>query len=486
MGLVMINEHIMKKMFTLFMNNRIDYCVFKSTMNLRLSFCARNDFDILLDKKDYRKAVNIFKLLEIKRFETPLINNYSYVENWIAFDSVSGYIYHIHLHMQLITGTAHVKEYRICWEEDLIHNAVLDKEYNLIKVDNTWELLLLISRIVLKEGDRGLKKAKHSEFRIDNDMLDELLYLIDRVDVDNFLKTANRVYSDKTVRYLFEVIENKEISATLFAKLFESISNERTIKKEKNDFNVFLISKLQNVVSVYGNWNKSRGGFYVFKKRKRGLIIAFVGADGSGKTKTVKEVYKWLNYKIEAQSVYLGAGDGQRPIIKRIKRYVDKNKEYVKGNVGGLNNVILYLIINHIEDCIKLYVSFSNRIKVCRMRNYKKRGGICVADRYPQLEQHGINDGLKIDNTSAISRLEKWNLSIVKQIKPDVIFRLNVTEKTSCKRKSENRRNVEGIKQKIKGILKLKFEGARIIEIDTEQTYKDELIQIKKEIWKLL
>ena len=83
------------------------------------------------------------------------------------------------------------------------------------------------------------------------------------------------------------------------------------------------------------------------------------------------------------------------------------------------------------------------------------------------------------------SRKEEKHLGIVREIKPDLVFRLNISAETSMARKPEQQ-DIEVFRQKIEDLRKISFQGARIVDIDAEQPLEDEILQIKRIIWENL
>ena len=142
-----------------------------------------------------------------------------------------------------------------------------------------------------------------------------------------------------------------------------------------------------------------------------------------------------------------------------------------------------------------LDVEKNNRKKIEKMQRYRLNGGICLLDRYPQTQVAGMNDGPKIvgfrDHTepkSAIDRMirkENEALDIVNRIRPDVVFRLKISAETSMARKPEQQ-NIESFRKKIENLDRITFGGARIIDIDAEQPYEQELTEIKRILWSLM
>src|SRR5439155_17069655 len=54
-----------------------------------------------------------------------------------------------------------------------------------------------------------------------------------------------------------------------------------------------------------------------------GLIVAFLGVDGSGKSTATKEITRWLSRKVDVVSIYFGSGDGPASLPRRCLRRLD-------------------------------------------------------------------------------------------------------------------------------------------------------------------
>ena len=80
---------------------------------------------------------------------------------------------------------------------------------------------------------------------------------------------------------------------------------------------------------------------------------------------------------------------------------------------------------------------------------------------------------------------EAEKLSIVKTVKPDIIFRLNITAEESMRRK-DDQTDITVVQGKIDDLRSITFQGARIVDIDAAQPYEQELLAIKKIIWDYL
>jgi thymidylate kinase len=236
-----------------------------------------------------------------------------------------------------------------------------------------------------------------------------------------------------------------------------------------------------------------------------GRIIAFVGVDGAGKSTVKDEIYRWMGKQIESRRFYMGTGDGKvNPVARLLKKGARKLAgapssgakapqtdrpapapiSFRKSPMGYLKKVMAGVMVSSVER--------DNERKMKAMNRYRLAGGVSLLDRYPQIELAGKNDGPKIagyrarvDRSRLLDRLaqkEERRLALVREIRPDLIFRLNISAETSMARKPEQQ-DIETFRGKIQELRQITFQGARIVDIDAEQPFERELLEIKRIIW---
>lgn len=226
----------------------------------------------------------------------------------------------------------------------------------------------------------------------------------------------------------------------------------------------------------------------VNKRLKRGgLIIAVIGCDGSGKSTIVQEISDWLSWKFEVKKIYLGSGDGYYSVYKRIKKLLLKTTKKNDAHRQKLsqmkqkNPLVIFL-----ENMSHVKISSRCKKLIKKAHTYAKNGGIVITDRYPQMQFFGIADGPKIkDSASFLGRIEQKNLLYCVKNRPDVVIKLQAPLDIILeRRKMENEE--DEIKKKIKIVGELEYDGAYVICKDTSMPFDQELLEIKRELWKCI
>ncbi len=499
---------VMNLIFDRFEEEGIRYCHFKSNQHIDESFEGRSDFDILADRDRQSAVTEILISFGARRFESPVLNNYPGIQNWLIFDDKSGIIYHMHLHYQLLTGTVHVKQYKLSWFPMLLDNTYIDQDHGIRMPIPECEMILLLSRIILKTNIDKRIRYTLAGFKMSEAYKKEFDYLLERLDQKIFKEKCSRIYPAEAAEQMSDIINAGKMETGAFRRLNHML---RRYYKESERCGEF--SAIIRALKCEAEYSRNKREKRVRKKvgEKGGISVAFVGVDGSGKSTTVDNIYKWLSKKIETEKIYLGTGDGAdspkvrflKTILrfggklspkKRTSEHTESAKDTADKRKLSLTHKPVRFIIKSIEAEIISTVAHNNKIKLINMNRYRMDGGISVIDRFPQLESENINDGIKLKKYAAqmagsrIRRLaakEIKDLKITEKIYPDVIFRLNISLKTCMERKASHT-DEEYFRTKIESLKGLSYPMTRVIEIDAEQDYENELLTIKKEIWKLL
>src|SRR5690606_38832570 len=157
-----------------------------------------------------------------------------------------------------------------------------------------------------------------------------------------------------------------------------------------------------------------------------GLTVVLLGVDGSGKSTHVKQLIKWLGWKLDVGYVYFGSGDGPVSLFRWPLTCFAKNRTFSKTKLAaasghrrsGRSNIRNFLqrVFRAVWAISLVMEKRSRLLKVVRARN---KGMIVVCDRYPQNQFAGFNDGPLLADWldlswpwAAIARYEKNSFSM--------------------------------------------------------------------------
>ncbi|WP_017346965.1 hypothetical protein [Pantoea sp. A4] len=217
-------------------------------------------------------------------------------------------------------------------------------------------------------------------------------------------------------------------------------------------------------------------------------LISVVGSDGTGKSTLTNDLVKDLQQHWATERRYMGlisGEDGDKikklPIIgvwleRRLAAKSDKTQRMSNKSPALWAALIMY--------------GFS----LWRARNLRKvqrlaeSGVLVISDRFPQAEISGFyydGPGIGIERaqgklTQRLAEKERVLYLKMAQYRPELIIRLDIDVDTAFARKPDH--SYEELQDKIASMVKLKYNGAAILEIDARMPYKDVLETAKQAI----
>lgn len=464
---------ISRKVFSEFECSDIKYCHWKSNEHLEEGLNGITDLDILVDHNNKKKCENVLHRLKLLKVRAPLGNRYKYVDDWIGMDYDTGEMIHLHVHYRIVTGKQYRKEWVLPWSKMVLNNRVKNEKLNVYMTNPNMEIIILYVRILLKTK---YNEEQNDIIEVPDDYIREIRYLkkvTDEKQIDIFLKKMLKGSAFKKCLFK-ESFTNKEYLH--YKEVLNSLLGKYRIESENQTF--IRHNMLKSLVCIGQNLKKKNIPVITKKcPNERGLIIAFIGTDGAGKSTMTKNIRLWLSWKIEVFQFYLGSGDGlKKPLSYKI--YTDENIPRALRQWAGA--------------AFYFYMSVYVKRKTRQTDSYRQHGGIAVLDRFPQLQFKGVNDGPKIESNiekayfpdfliKRIIKREEENIEKAIQVIPDIVFKLEISPEEAVRRKNEN--TLAEMKRKVALIEKIEFEGSKVYKIDASQNMNQEMLEVKRIIW---
>lgn len=501
---------ISKKLFTIWNEQGLQYCHWKSNEHLLAGLNGLTDLDVLLSRDDKENGERILKELNFLQCKSQFGARYPNVDDWIGFDSESGTLIHIHLHYNIVTGHKGMKEYSLPWTDLALSTRVLNEEYEVYTMEPNLEMVTLYSRIGLKSDFKNLLRCWRGTFKFPKDVQQEIDWLKERVDMGIVRQMLEVYYKDKA-ELVCEIMRKETINAADYQTLRKiteyTFKNNRRIKCFVRLKEILYYNYQRWGKEIISKFNKSSISKKV-PKSGIGTTIAFIGQDGCGKSTVTMEIQKWLTWKIESKRFYLGSGEHYNGFYKRIlskgsrlkhrndDRKIDSKKTFTTNNnqkkqKKSIKNFIItyFLSKNHLSVSKRAYKEIR-----CAER-YRIKGGIPLFDRFPQIQFQGIYDGPKIAYLYEQNGFDYWfikrmatkemqYLKKIQDFQPNLVFKLMLPPEESIRRKPFE--NLAAVTRKHEITKQLQFEKSIVYTIDATQDYQQELIYIKNQIWKTL
>jgi hypothetical protein len=478
-----------------FHHHDISYCYWKSSRRLRHVVAGEADMDLLVARKDQHRAEMILSERGFKRFPTVASRDHPPIVSFLGYDEAGGRLIHLHLHFRLIIGERLLKNYCIPWEEALLARAIVHPTVRVRILDPATEGLLLMVRACLemrRSDPITLRDWQETKRKFALDRAD----LTTRIDRTTFCNRATELLPADVSEMLVQAFYD-ERSLEHHRRLRRRLQDHLAPYRTYNSLEARLRSIGRTIPWVAGSMNKR---FFHFPRswNRRvpggGWLIAVVGIDGSGKTTIVAAIRAWLAPEVDVLPIYFGTGDGRpslllwplKPLALLFTRiFKTRPKGASHGTISTRSPGRLYAVLLMAWSIV---VAMEKRIKVLAARRGANRGLIVLADRYPQNEILGFNDGPLLPRLIGVPhwlrRFEAETYALTHRLHPDLVIKLEVTPETAARREPTMHPTV--IRERIEAIPRLAFPGAKVVCVDAEQPLADVIGTVKREVWRLL
>lgn len=477
----------------------IRYCHWKSNEHLAASMSGDTDLDILFDEKDKAGFKIIMSKYGFKRFMPAKEKQYRDIEDYIGLDFSSGKLIHLHTHFKLTLGESYLKGYQLNLEQKILDSRVFDVEFGIYRSAPAFELILLFFRYALKLRNRDILKSYfQKDIRYNKNILAEYQWLKTRCTNNDIELILKSVFSDYTpIYYLVTQEFTHEVLLQLSALLHKQLRDQRLY----SSLEAMLRRWYREIaIKVYRKWAKYSGRPTVLQRIRPegGLIVAIVGADGSGKSTVIGNLQATFRKKIDVYSVYMGRGKSgerswQRRFLKGLKtsytHYQQPRNPKVKDDLPSEHKRSFKL---NLFKCFEaLAVARERRRNLKMIALAKARGMLVICDRFPQNQNMGYNDGpalsylLESKNVwlRFMARQEEKTYRFAEENPPDLVFKLIANADVIATRKPSNA-SLKMLELKIEGIKNLQYSGrCEVIAIDAHQPLNNVLVSVRRHLW---
>jgi hypothetical protein len=481
----------------------IVYCHWKSNEHLKAAVQGLTDLDVLVDRRASASLRGVLSDAGFKRFDAVPTRAYPAVEDHLAMDPQTGRLVHLHLHFQLVAGEPHLKGYRLPWEPLVLSTRRLDEEEGIYVADPHVELVLLIVRAALKirSRDRVLEPLGRRYFS--GGLLKEFQWLQERTLPGRVAAIARQLLGFEAGQLLGDMLARPPHSSQLAAlrrSAGPTLDLFRTYGPTRARWRRSLreLSWLRSAVNkrfIHAPTPLSR------VPASGGLLVAFLGCDGSGKSTQAREIVRWLSWKLDVFPVYFGSGDGpsswfrwpltlaSRAFRKATGSNRSRSQVLAAGEPLGPDRHRRHAIAA-LRAIWALALAYEKRSKLHAAARARNRGMIVVCDRYPQQQVMGFNDGPLLSDwlnhssrlLRAIARWEHQPYRLSELYPPDLVIKLRVTPEVALRRK---RMHLDESHRRIDAVRRLSFPPpTRTVEIDADRPFAEVLLMVKRCIWR--
>lgn len=262
-----------------------------------------------------------------------------------------------------------MKEYVLPWEKLILDTAIKDKKYGIYITNPNVEIILLITRMVVKSKYRDWLMSILGLYKTHPSLQKEYIYLKEKITLAETKKYIDLMYPENKANLIIEIIKHPTINSKNFRKLSKTVRNGFKINRRMSGFKASILSLIYKSLRYYRLVLKKLGQYTIVRKTTvtGGKIFCFIGVDGSGKSTLTKDINNWLNKgKIDNRKIYMGSGDGKKPFLAQVIGLLRKkhrmNKTKIIKEITSNNETIDTIKIT--ETPIKYIKTFLKAIEV--------------------------------------------------------------------------------------------------------------------------
>jgi hypothetical protein len=478
----------------------LEYCHWKSNEHLQAGLNGETDLDVLFDSTDKPTLEYILKECGFQKFIAVPYRTYKGIEDYIANDEKTGKLIHLHLHYQLTLGEKFLKGYHLPWDSAILSDRILEPENHTYISDPNWEMLLLLLRQALKIRLRDWISAAMGRSFWSQGTLNEFAWLRDRMHIEKVCALSAKHVGSEFSRLIAQTLDSAPglIALTALKKTASRDLHSHKMYTPLLGITLRITRELQTFWDAFRRkfWRKARPAFRYLKNG--GIVIAFVGPDGAGKSSLLKAVTKWLSWKVDVYPLYFGSGDGPSSLIRKplliIYNKFLKRSEHTAVNTETTQTPekkehrLGFRVWARFGWAIVL--ASEKRSKIRNAWKAKNAGMIVICDRYLQNQVMDFNDGPLLSRWTEhpnhlVSKLANWERSIYamsEKYAPDLLIRLRVNPEIAFERKPEM--SVQVLQKRMDAVSRLQYpESTVTVELDANQPLDRVIIEAKSAIW---
>lgn len=462
------------------------YCHWKSNLRLGESLAGEGDLDLLIDRQD---AAGFQTALVESGFKLAVSANgagHPGVFHAFALDPDAPQLLHVHAYFQIVTGDSLVKAYHLPVESALLANT---RRLHSVPVPTVEaELVLFALRIALKHTSLAELFLLQRHYDL---VLQELKWLCASANSDKAEELWTAWFPGAPVSLLHDLIEAIAEPRAMVRRILlgRQVAGQLRGWRRLNTLSEAL-SRMQRVLLL------------LLRRRRRliptaaGLVIAFVGPMGTGKSTLSLASARILGHHFDVRAVHVGKPPATfvsllpRLILPLARRILPGHRSSARAEREQKQNVPPSLL----NTLWLTVLAHDRRALLSRCWRYAAAGSIVIADRYPSATL-GAVDSSRFDD-EALARCgrgpKQWLMRRERALytglpQPTLVIRLTAPIETSLRRDAV-RIKKEGpdpaaVKRRRKIEMETEFPNSRVISVDTDQPLEDTVKAVMQALW---
>ena len=222
-----------------------------------------------------------------------------------------------------------------------------------------------------------------------------------------------------------------------------------------------------------------------------GVLVAFLGADGSGKSTHARATAVLLAAKLDVLLTYFGSGDGPTSLVRwplRAAYVLAQRLGLLRSRRAASRPAAARPPAARAPWALVL--SFEKRRRLRAAWRARSLGMVVLADRYPQAQIGGFNDGPLLgawaSHSNALLRgLARWEAEPYRwaeRYPPDLVIKLHVSPENALARKPDTGR--AEVERRITAIRALAYgPQSVVVDVDADRPLTEVSGEVTRIVW---
>lgn len=472
--------NLSKQIIAALNSNSISYCYWKNNHDLMKSLAGEDDWDLLVNKDHYSSFMRVIHSFGFKESYNPKIR-FPFISHFYGLDVETGKFLHLHVHLKLITGESHTKNYHLPLEKMILDNTINHPSGCKIPRPEV-ELIIFVLRYYIKISCMPgailiwrRNRAFHEEFSA----------IYRNVDLNKINTLLNSYFQYISVKFFSEMLEGYTRKRAFRKRVLTGIKLRWKLSSLRR-LSVVGAFAARYYQIMYRIVNK-----LTFKEKKflvtGGSIIAITGLDATGKSTITSELQRWLNAHFNTRFLHVGRPKARLETLLFRTMLRLKKAKGVKSEFSTTTELQKQGIIFAIRYLILAYERFQLLKTANRLR---ANGYIVICDRYPSLNLGKMDSPRigKVNNNTLVRFMGQMEDKLYKTMPvPDAIYNLKIPIDIAIKRNQsrvkDDKETDEQLRCRYDENSDLCYNALSFEVIDTSRELQVVLKELKEKIW---
>jgi thymidylate kinase len=473
----------------------IPYCHWKSNRGLDAGVQGATDLDLLVERRQADAFRDVLHELGFRPASEGATRPLPAVEHYHALDP-SGSLVHVHAYYRIITGDSLGKSYHLPLEAMLLENT---RRVGLVTVPSEGaELIVFTLRMHIKHTSLVELALLHRDWAHVRREADGLAGREARREAAVLLST-----------WL------PQVDGTLFASAVDALVKPMPLAQR-----VVIARQIRAQLQPFARYGRVRASMIRTQKvmeagvarlhgsRRRlvpangGAVIAFVGAEATGKSTIIQDVEQWLDPHYVVRRVHAGKPPGTvltalpnlllpalRALLPEQRSTSVMRKRIDVEPRGRAGRSPLLFALRSVS------LAHDRRALLTHAFAAAANGSIVLCDRYPSLDADAL------DGSQLAAEVDAWDAGTVRRWlarlearlyrdvpAADLVIRLTAPLEVTLERNRsrEKREGDEYVLARRERSLRQTFGRARVVDVDTDRPLHEAKAEVRQVVWESL